>query len=280
VTAGSNPGSIVIVASAGGSFTTTFNLTAQLPGPQNILFVNGAFFQVQPGCQPPGCVAPGEIVTVQGTGFASGVQGVVSGLSILGPLPTSLAGVSITFNGVAAPIFYVANVNGVQSLTIQVPFETAVGNTTVVLNGAGGGSGSFNIQTQLYAPGVFTSTYGNQTIAVAVRSNGTYASPTNPVQPGETIYVFVDGLGQTSPAAATNTPGSGQLVTATVVTGLNNKGVPHTTVDYAPGLVGVYIIAVQVPENVQSGALIPFGLILTDPSGMVYHTNTTFLPIQ
>ena len=280
VTAGSNAGSIVVVASAGGSFTTTFNLTAQLPGPQNILFVNGAFFQVQPGCQPPGCVAPGEIVTVQGTGFASGVQGVVSGLSILGPLPTSLAGVSITFNGVAAPIFYVANVNGVQSLTIQVPFETAVGNTTVVLNGAGGGSGSFNIQTQLYAPGVFTSTYGNQTIAVAVRSNGTYASPINPVQPGETIYVFVDGLGQTSPAAATNTPGSGQLVTATVVTGLNNKGVPHTTVDYAPGLVGVYIIAVQVPENVQSGALIPFGLILTDPSGMVYHTNTTFLPIQ
>jgi uncharacterized protein (TIGR03437 family) len=280
VTAGATPGNISIVATSG-SFTTTFTLVAGLVGPQNIVFVNGTNFQLQNGCQAPGCVAPGEIVTVEGGGFANGVQGVVSGLSILGPLQTSLAGVSITFNGVAAPIFYVSNVNGVQSMTIQVPFETPLGNTTVVLTPAGGGPPtSLNVTTQPYAPGVFTNTYGNVTIAVAVRSDGSYVSPTNPAHRGETIYVFATGLGLTTPAAVTNEPGAGQSVTATVVVGLNNKGVAHTTVDYAPGLVGVYIIGVQVPANTTPGPGQPFGLILVDPSGNKYFAQSTKIPIE
>ena len=280
VTAGATPGNISIVATSG-SFTTTFTLVAGLVGPTNIIFVNGTNFQLQNGCQRPGCVAPGEIVTVEGGGFANGVQGVVSGLSILGPLQTSLAGVSITFNGVAAPIFYVSNVNGVQSMTIQVPFETPLGNTTVMLTPAGGGPPTpLNVTTQPYAPGVFTNTYGNVTIAVAVRSDGSYVSPTNPAHRGETIYVFATGLGLTTPAAVTNEPGAGQSVTATVVVGLNNKGVAHTTVDYAPGLVGVYIIGVQVPANTTPGPGQPFGLILVDPSGNKYFAQSTKIPIE
>jgi uncharacterized protein (TIGR03437 family) len=278
VTAGATAGNITIVATSG-TFSTTFTLSAGQMGPQNIVFLNGTFFQLQPGCEKPGCVAPGEIVTIQGGGFANGVQGVVSGLSILGPLPLSLAGVSITFNGVAAPIFYVANQNGVQSMTIQVPLETPLGNATVVLNAAGGGSATYSIPVQPYAPGVFTSTIGNQTFAVAVRSDGSYVSPTNPAQTGETIYVFVTGLGVTTPAAVTNEPGAGQAVTATVVTGLNNKGVPHTTVTYAPGLVGVYIVGVEVPATTQTGPGQPFGLILFDASGNKYYAASVSIPI-
>jgi uncharacterized protein (TIGR03437 family) len=245
------------------------------------VFLNGTFFQLQNGCQPPGCVAPGEIVTIEGAGFAQGVQGVVSGLSILGPLPVTLAGVSITFNGVPAPIFYVANQNGVQSMTIQVPFETQPGSTSVMLTPAGGGPAApLTVTTQPYAPGVFTNVYGNQTIAVAVRSDGSYVSPTNPAHRGETIYVFATGLGQVTPAAATNEPGAGQLVTATIVTGLNNKGVGHTTVDYAPGLVGVYIIGVEVPATTTPGPGQPFGLILVDASGNKYFANSTVIPIE
>jgi len=277
-TAGNSPGNITIVATSG-NFTVTFTLSSHLAGPQNIIFVNGTNFKLQNGCPAPGCVAPGEVITVEGSGFATGVPGVVSGLSILGPLPTSLAGVSITFNGVAAPIFYVANVNGVESMTIQVPFETQVGTAAVVLNAAGGGSGNFNVPVQLYAPGVFTSTYGNQVIAVAVRPDGSYVSPNNPAHLGETIIVFVTGLGQTSPPATTNQPGAGQAVTATVITGLNNAGVPHTNIAYAQGLVGVYLISVQVPATTKTGPNQPFGLILVDSAGNKYYAFGTFLPI-
>ncbi len=279
VTAGAAAGNIAIVA-ASGNFSTTFTLTSRLAGPQNIVFLNGASFQLQHGCAPLGCVAPGEIVTMQGSGFADGVQGVVSGLTILGPLPTTLAGVTITFNGVAAPIFYVANVNGVESMTIQVPFETQVGTATVVLSVTGGGSATISQPVQSYAPGVFTSTYGNQVVAVAVRSDGSYVSPTNPAHLGETIYIFATGLGQVSPPAGTNQAGSGQAVTASVVTGLNNQGVPHTKVDYAPGLVGVYTIGIQIPLTTQTGPHQPVGLILTDSAGILYFANGTFIPIQ
>lgn len=277
VTAGSTAGNIVITATSG-NFSTTFTLSSHMQAPQNIVFVNGASFRSN--CPAPGCLAPGEVVTVHGSGFATGVQGVVSGTSILGPLPTTLAGVSITFNGVAAPIFYIANVNGVESMSVQVPFETQVGTAAVVLNGADGGSANLNITIQPFAPGVFTTAYGNQVIAVAVRSDGSYVSPNNPAHLGETIYLFVTGLGEVSPAAATNQPGSGQLVTGTVVTGLNNKGVPHGTVDYAPGLVGVYIVAIKVPMNTLTGPAQPVGLILIDANGTKYYAQSTNIPIS
>ena len=219
-------------------------------------------------------------MTITGSGFATGVVGVVSGLNILGPLPVTLAGVSITFNGVFAPIFYVANQNGVESMTIQVPFETQPGNTQVVLNAAGGGSATYSVPTLLYAPGVFTTTYGNQQIAVAVRSDGSYITPTNPAHAGETIYLFVTGLGQVSPPANTNQQGAGQAVTATVVTGVNNKGVPHTTVQYAQGLVGVYTVGIEIPANTQTGPHQPIGLILADSAGNLYRSQSTAIPIQ
>ena len=133
---------------------------------------------------------------------------------------------------------------------------------------------------QPYAPGVFTTTYGNQTILVAVRSDGSYVSPTNPAHQGETIYVFVTGLGQTSPAANTNQPGAGQAVTAAVVTGLNNAGVPHGAVTYATGLVGVYIVAVQVPQTAQTGPNKPFGFIVYDDAGNQFYAQSTYLPIS
>jgi len=171
-------------------------------------------------------------------------------------------------------------VNGVESMTIQIPFETQVGTAAVVLTGSGGAVTNLSVTVQPYAPGVFTTTYGNQTILVAVRSDGSYVSPTNPAHLGETIYVFVTGLGVTSPAANTNQQGAGQAVTGTVITGLNNAGVPHGTVTYATGLVGVYIVAVLVPQNTGTGPNQPFGLILVDDAGNKYYAQGTFLPIS
>src|SRR5205814_1264262 len=146
-------------------FTTTFSLTSRLPGPTNVNFLNGASFQ-------PG-IAPGVIATITGTGIAPGVVGLVTPGSIVGPLPTVLAGVSVIFNGTAAPIFSVSNISGLEQVTVQVPFEAGPGPVQVTINSAGGGSANFTVTLQTLSPGVFQIP-GLGSFAVLVRPDGSF----------------------------------------------------------------------------------------------------------
>ncbi|HLG99973.1 MAG TPA: Ig-like domain-containing protein [Bryobacteraceae bacterium] len=308
VTAGGSAGAVVVTASASG-FTATFNLTVSPPGPSNIVFLNAASLQVSGPL--PGMVSPGEIVTIQGTGLTPGITGVVvpssirgpeaqfqSGIqsirlnlgvdgvtpkSIVGPLPTSLAGISVTFNGTPAPIYSVSNVNGVQQVTVQVPYEVAgSASATVVINTPGGGSGTFNVQVQPYSPGIFTTNvFGLANEVVAVRPDGSYVSPSNPARRGEVITIFVTGAGQTTPPTGTNESGiPGQNIAATIAVGFNNGGVPYNSAQTVLGLVGVYAISLQVPPDTTPGPQQPVGFIVYDAAGNPYFANSPVIPIQ
>jgi len=274
ITAGPNAGSIVVTATTS-TFSATFNLTARLPGPTNVTFVNGASF-VQDA------VSPGAIVIIKGTGIAPGVQGLVTAYNIIGEPQPSLAGISVTFNGVTAPIYYVSTTAGQpDQVAVQVPFETQPGAASVVISAAGGGSATVFEQVQLYAPGIFQTTIGGQQIAVAVRSDGSYVSPSNPAHAGEVIQIFVTGLGQTSPALATGSAGApGQSVAGSVVVGLNNGGVPLISAVPAPGMVGVYILTLQVPIDTQTGPAQPVGVVAFDAAGNAYFAQGSVIPIQ
>jgi uncharacterized protein (TIGR03437 family) len=226
-------------------------------------------------------VSPGEIVIISGNGIAPGVQGLVTAYNILGEPQLSLAGISVTFNGVNAPIYYVLTATGqLDQVVVQVPFETQPGSASVLINSAGGGSGTFTVQVAPYAPGIFETTIGGQKFAVALRPNGSYISPSNPAHPGETILIYVNGLGQTTPATATGSAGvPGQSVAGTLVIGVNNGGVPFTA-SYAPGMVGVYVIAIQIPSDTQTGPAQPIGVIAYDAAGNTYFAQGSYIPIQ
>ncbi len=277
VTAGTSAGAITVTETSSG-FTATFTLTSQLPGPANVTIVNGASFY-------PG-ISPGGIAVISGNGIAPSVQGVIAANNIVGPLPTTLAGVSVTFSGTAAPIYYVSNTNGTQQIAVQVPFEVQPGsNVSVVINSADGGSATVTTTVLPFAPGVFTATFttasgSNQTVAVATRPDGSFVSPTNPAHSGENITFYVTGMGQVTPATATGDAGvTGQQVATTVVVGINNAGVPLISATYVPGLVGVYAITLQIPPN-SGGPSQPFGLIAYDSQNNPYYAASTFIPIQ
>jgi uncharacterized protein (TIGR03437 family) len=281
VTAGPNAGSIVVTATTS-TFSVNFSLTARLPGPTGVTFVNAASFQ-QPTAPPaPPAVAPGEIVIIGGTGIAPGVQGLVTAYNIVGEPQPTLAGISITFNGVTAPIYYVSTTAGQpDQVAVQVPFETQPGATSVVINAAGGGSATVTVQVQQFAPGIFQTTVSGQQIAVAVRPDGSYVSASNPAHAGEVIQVFVTGLGQVSPAAATGNAGvPGQSVVGSVVVGLNNGGVPLISAVYAQNMVGVYILTMQVPIDTQTGPAQPLGVVAFDAAGNTYFAQGSVIPIQ
>ena len=56
-----------------------------------------------------------------GTGLTRGVSGVVEAST--SPLPFSIHGTSVLVNGIPAPLYAVANVNGQEQINFQVPWE-------------------------------------------------------------------------------------------------------------------------------------------------------------
>jgi uncharacterized protein (TIGR03437 family) len=273
VTAGAVAGSITITAATSG-FSVSFTLTSRLPGPVNCSFANGASFQSN--------ISPGAIATLTcSSGLATGVQGLVTAFNIVGSLPPSLAGISLSFGGAAAPIYYVFGTPGKEQVTFQVPFEVQPGTVSVTVNSAGGGTATLSTQVSLFAPGVFESVYNGQSYPVALRPDGSYVSPTNPAQRGESIRLYVTGLGQTIPGTGTNRSGAnGQKVAAPMIVGLNNGGVPLTSAEYVDGLIGVYVLTLEIPASTQTGPRQGVGVIVYDSANNPYFAQSTFIPIQ
>ena len=67
-------------------------------------------------------VAPGSIATIFGTGLTRGAIGVVQAST--SELPYSIEGTSVLVNGIPAPLFAIANINGQEQINFQVPWET------------------------------------------------------------------------------------------------------------------------------------------------------------
>jgi uncharacterized protein (TIGR03437 family) len=275
VTAGPNAGTIVVTASAGGLLSPPATLTAIPPGPTSIVFLNGASLQ-------RGVFSAGGIVAIQGQGLVP-VPGVFSAENVLGPLPTNFQGITVTFNGIAAPIFSVSNVNGVQQVVVQVPYEIGnVSSVTVVITTASGGATTItNVAVQPYAPGIFETTVFGAKQAVAVHAaDGSYVTPSSPARRGENIIVYVTGLGQTSPPTGTNRAGTGgQNVLAPIVAGINGGGVPVVSSQLVPGLIAVYSITMTIPADAPSG-LINVNVIAYDAVNNPYFAQGSLLPIQ
>jgi hypothetical protein len=61
---------------------------------------------------------------------------------------------------------------------------------------------------------------------------------------------------------------------------LNNGGVPLISAVPAPGIVGVYILTLQVPIDTQTGPAQPVGVVAFDTAGNPYFAQGTVIPIQ
>jgi uncharacterized protein (TIGR03437 family) len=275
VTAGQTAGPVVVTATSG-NFSATFNLTVQ-PNLFIRSVVNGANFV-------PG-LAPGAIATIVGTGIAGNVTGVVVPTNVVGPLPTTLGGVSVTINGIQAPMFSVSNVNGAEQINVQVPFEVTPGQpATVVVNTPAGTATLNNVSVQSVQPAIFENVdaaSGNR-YAVAQRlSDGAYVTPATPVTRGQRVRVYLTGLGQTNPTAVTNQGGiAGQRVLAPLIVGINNAGIPYEAAEYLPGSNGVYMVTFVVPVDAPTGPFVPLSFGAIAPDGSVQYSQGSTLSIQ
>ena len=277
VVAGSIPGAVTVTATASGGFSQTFSLTVIPQGPtlSSNSFYNGADFQL-------GSISPCGIATIIAPGVAAGVQGTAA-YSGIGALPYLLGGDSVTFGGAQAPIYNVANINGQQQVTVQVPCSVTPGSVAVVVN-VGGGSGSANAIVQPASPGLFMTQFLNTTIPVLERPDGSFVSQANPAHRGETLIAYVTGLGNTAPSVATNSlpaPGSNPAIQGTIVVGMNGGGVPGAVLSaVSTDIVGVQTVSFIVPSNAPSGNSTFSITVIPQGSSKGYNSALGIFPVQ
>ena len=191
---------------------------------------NGASFQA--------VYAPGMILSIFGSQLAPSTS---SAGSV--PLPVSIAGVAVTVNGVAAPLYYISP----GQLNIQIPYETAASATATVTVNNNGQVASQSFLMAPTAPGIFTDA-------------GSAPVPNTSASRGQVVTLFITGSGAVTPSVSTGSaPFAATAIsdlpapvqTAKVTVG----GVPASIqfIGIPNGLVGVTQINYQVPSGIGMG---------------------------
>jgi uncharacterized protein (TIGR03118 family) len=187
-------------------------------------------------------------------------------------LPTSLDGVSVTVNGIAAFVYYIS----AKQIDVLTPVDTTTGPVQVVVTDNGLVSNSMSVTMQTFSPAFFL-LKDNISIA-ALHSNSSivgattlYPGLSTPAVSGETIGLYGNGFGQTNPAIA-----SGTIVTTSspcVTTPTVTVGGAPAQVAYC-GLVsaGLYQVNVTIPAGTPSGnnvVVISFGSVASNSNAMI-----------
>jgi uncharacterized protein (TIGR03437 family) len=177
-------------------------------------------------------ISPGSLATIFGTGITA-LPGILE--AGVFPLPTDLAGTSVTLNGIRVPVIAVAAVNGQEQINFQVPYELASASTATVIISANEQS-SMPVQVPVVnaQPEIFAVTRNNA---------------------GATIWAT--GLGPVSNAPATGRPAMAaplSMLTAPLTVTIGGASTTPTFAGLAPNFAGLYQINVPIPNGIAPGA--------------------------
>jgi uncharacterized protein (TIGR03437 family) len=196
--------------------------------------------------------APGAIVSIFGSGLTK-AEGIVDAGKA--PLPRELSGTSVTVNGVPAPLFAVANVNGLEQVNMQIPYEIAAGSrASVVVTNNQVQAAVAQVEIFPAHPGVFT-TDGTRAAAL----HAVDFQPVSAVSPAgrdEAIILYATGLGPVQ-----NPPATGEVAPLQPLSPALE--IPRVTIGgidaavlfagLAPNYAGLYQLNVRVPQGTAPG---------------------------
>jgi uncharacterized protein (TIGR03437 family) len=212
-------------------------------------------------------LAPGTIVQIYGSSL--GVTG--AGAVVNGQLQTSLNGVSVTMNGIPAPLYFVSN----GQINAQIPSELAAGQQFQVQAKVNGlYTNPIVINTTAVAPGL--ASFADGTV-IAQDTNYQLITADHPAHAGEVIILYATGMGATNPPVATGAVTSGTDLVHAAITPKVTVGTADAQVLFAglsPGSVGLYQIDVVIPSGAGTGNV---PLVITQ-SGVA--SNTVTVPVE
>lgn len=265
-----------VVVTIGSRTSNTVTVPVTIAPPLVTSIVNGASF----AAKTP--IVPGSFASV----FVSNI-GTADNISLFPA--TTFSGLSVTFNGIAAPLFHVVASSG--QIDLLVPSElpdTGVLNAQVKT--AAGDSGPFPVQMASAAPGLFrigpnaaAQISGTAWIPMPASLAASLQIPGNcsasgvnpasicaqPAAPGDYVQVYLTGLGKATPNGDPNglplatgqaAPLDGNPVYETVVTPQVTVGGAPVDVLFsgmAPGFAGLYQVNFRVPDATPDGDAVP-----------------------
>jgi len=211
------------------SALVVFGLLNQ-PSPESL--VNAASLQ-------PGAVAPGSLITIFGTNLADRTVAAPGGSP-----PRTLAGVTLSINGIAAPLLFVSP----DQINAQVPYETEEGTATARLEAPRMPPVTIQFATAAVAPAVFSTSQG---LSAVINGDDSQNTSDHPASVGSTVALYLTGQGAVAPPISTGQPGPDSPaktiypVTATV----GRRAAVITFAGLRPGVVGIFEIDLTIPAT-------------------------------
>jgi uncharacterized protein (TIGR03437 family) len=169
------------------------------------------------------------------------------------PLPRSLAGVTVTLDGVEAPLYYVS----ANQINAQIPYTVGPGRVSLAVTTPAGQSSTFRLDLVSAAPGVFSRDASGTGSPLLLSHDFEIR---NTVLPGERIILYATGLGATDPpiiggdGGASTEPLNRVVNVPDVYIGGQPAVVEFAGV--APGFAGVYQLNVVAPDQFSSNELL------------------------
>src|SRR5579862_3379488 len=215
-------------------------------------------------------VAPGSIIAIFGTSLLA--SSFAEGDTL--PLSTSLASInSVTFNGVAAGLFYAIPTQ----IDAQLPWESMPGGTVnIVVRTASGTSAAQTVTVLASVPGIFTVNEKGTGQAIATdNADNAFAAPTGSVpgsnahpfsistqgQNGHALIIWCTGLGAVSnqPASGAASPGAPNFAETPTNPIVMIGGVKAQVLfsGLAPGFVGENQVDVLLGAGTPTGNAVP-----------------------
>ncbi len=265
-----------VLVTMAGRVSNTVTLPVTIAPPRITSVVNGASFAAK------GPIVPGSFASV----FVSNI-GTADNINLFPA--TTFSGLSVTFNGIAAPLFHVVASSG--QINLLVPSELPeTGVLNVQVKTAAGDSVMFPVQMAPAAPGMFrigtnaaAQISGTAWIPMPASLAASLQIPQNcaasgvspaatcaqPSAPGDYIQVYLTGLGKATPNGDPNglplatgqpAPSDGNPIYKTVLTPqVTVGGMPVEMLfsGLAPGFSGLYQVNFRIPDATPDGDTVP-----------------------
>jgi len=222
-------------------------------------------------------ISPGEIVAIFGQGMGPSTPVIATITN--GALPTTLAGVQVTFNGKPAPLYFVSA--GQINVIAPASFST-LPSVDVVVTYNNVASNQLVFPVRPANPAIFTQNGSGSGDGIIFESNYSLVTPSKAASVGDNLFLYGEGYGLATPST---TLADGAIVGSTppfpvpndpnTVLLIDGQAVPTQYFGGAPGLAnGVLQVNFQVPQLKPGSHQIQLQVgSRTSPTGVTFSTK-------